>query len=309
VIDLLILNGSRAGACLWLSDVPTVLGRSPEAHLRIDDPWISNMHALFELRGDDLWVVDLGSRNGTFVGPERVEEARVAVGTVLIFGRTEVRIEPHDAASDRLVAPARTPVHYETVSATIRTDRPAAVLEHSRLSASGLDPYRFALRPLALVRLSLGIPPGAASPKAETLHAALDLAARVARRHGGRATRLGSSASVAIFGFGGPAPDDAKRALQTARAVRDELHALTPGLSLRFGVDAGPALAGMVSGLDGSEIIAFGDAPDRVEQLALLAAPGEILVGPGVPLGADPGLEQAAERSPPSVGGLRRLRA
>jgi pSer/pThr/pTyr-binding forkhead associated (FHA) protein len=86
VVDLLVLNGSRAGARFALPDVPTVLGRSPEAHLRVDDPWISNMHALFEARGDTLWVVDLGSRNGTFVGEERVEEAQVGVGAVLAFG-------------------------------------------------------------------------------------------------------------------------------------------------------------------------------------------------------------------------------
>jgi hypothetical protein len=227
---------------------------------------------------------------------------------VLIFGRTEVRVEPHDPASGRVVAPARTPIHYETVSTTVRTDRPAAAVDRAQPSAAGIDPYRFTLRPLALVRLSLGILPGAASPRAETLHAALDLTARVARRHGGRATRLGSAAAVAIFGFGGPAPDDAARALQTARAVRGELLALTPGLSLRLAVDAGPALAGMVSGQDGSELIAVGDAPDRVEQLALLAAPGEILVGPGVPAGADPGLTPAPDVALPAVLGLRRLR-
>jgi pSer/pThr/pTyr-binding forkhead associated (FHA) protein len=120
MFDLVVLNGSRAGARYALPDVPTVLGRSPEAHLRIDDPWISNMHALFEARGAVLWVVDLGSRNGTFVGTERVTEAPVALGAQLAFGRTEVLVEPRSAGEGRVDAVTLTPARFDPSTLTTR---------------------------------------------------------------------------------------------------------------------------------------------------------------------------------------------
>jgi adenylate cyclase len=91
--ELFVINGVCAGTVFFLPDVPTVLGRSPEAHLQIADPWISSMHAMFEWRGPDVWVIDLESRNGTFVGDERVHESKVPPGAVLKFGKTEVRYE------------------------------------------------------------------------------------------------------------------------------------------------------------------------------------------------------------------------
>ncbi len=121
---LVVLNGSRAGARFELADVPAVVGRSPEVQLRIDDPWISNLHALFELRGSALWVVDLDSRHGTFVGTARVGEAQVRVGEVLAFGRTEVRIDPPGLGEGRGDAPARTPARFDPTTLTTRAARP-----------------------------------------------------------------------------------------------------------------------------------------------------------------------------------------
>jgi pSer/pThr/pTyr-binding forkhead associated (FHA) protein len=118
VVDIVVLSGSRTGACFGIPDVPIVIGRSPEANVRIDDPWISNMHALIEPRGDDLWVVDLASRNGTFVDAERVSEARLVPGTALAFGRTRVELRTRTAASARDSEPMRTPIRLDPVSVT-----------------------------------------------------------------------------------------------------------------------------------------------------------------------------------------------
>ncbi len=140
MIELLVLNGSRAGARFTLPNVPTVVGRSPEAHLRIDDPWISNLHALFEQRGAELWVVDLGSRNGTFVAREWIAEARVTVGDVVAFGQTEVRIEPLGAGEGRAEDATRTPIHTVAVNATARTILPTSESPKGDLPAGKGDP-------------------------------------------------------------------------------------------------------------------------------------------------------------------------
>src|SRR6266704_3458087 len=122
VLDLLVLNGSRAGVRFTLTDLPVVLGRSEEAHLLVDDPWISTLHALFERRGDAHWVIDFGSRNGTLVGGERVLEAQLVAGATIEFGRTRIRVERHDELLEPTAAHARSPGRARALKATVRLD-------------------------------------------------------------------------------------------------------------------------------------------------------------------------------------------
>ena len=112
--ELFVVNGICAGTVFFLPDVPTVLGRSPESHVQVTDPWISSMHALFERRGEQLWVVDLDSRNGTFVDEERVHEAPIGPGTKLRFGKTsaELRARPEALEPQGLLADQRTIIRY-----------------------------------------------------------------------------------------------------------------------------------------------------------------------------------------------------
>jgi len=100
VAELFVVNGICGGTVFFLPDVPTVLGRSAECQIQIADPWVSSMHALFERRGEALWLVDLDSRNGTWVNDTRVRESRLAPGARLRFGKTavELRDEPRPAA-------------------------------------------------------------------------------------------------------------------------------------------------------------------------------------------------------------------
>ncbi len=90
--ELFVVNGICGGTVFFLPDVPTVLGRSAECQVQIADPWISSMHAMFEKRGSQLWLVDLESRNGTWVNEHKVNEAPLAPGYRLRFGKTEVEL-------------------------------------------------------------------------------------------------------------------------------------------------------------------------------------------------------------------------
>ena len=114
VAELFVVNGICGGTVFFLPDVPTVLGRSPECHVQVADPWVSSMHALFERRGDQLWVVDLDSRNGTFVGDERIQEAPVDPGARLRFGKTgaELRVRPRVSEPPSLLSDQRTVIRY-----------------------------------------------------------------------------------------------------------------------------------------------------------------------------------------------------
>jgi len=100
--ELLVVTGVSAGTVFFLMKDPTVIGRSDGCDVIIPDPWISGRHALVERRGDETWLVDLDSRNGTFVGGRRIREARVADGAEVSFGRTAGTIR----GAHRTTAPA-----------------------------------------------------------------------------------------------------------------------------------------------------------------------------------------------------------
>jgi pSer/pThr/pTyr-binding forkhead associated (FHA) protein len=113
-----VLTGPCAGACFSIPDVPVVVGRSLEANFQVDDPWISNMHALIERRSGELWVVDLGSLNGTFVDDRPITEARVEVGTALAFGRTRLELRHRNASLAVDTKAMKTPFRRPHVSVT-----------------------------------------------------------------------------------------------------------------------------------------------------------------------------------------------
>jgi two-component system cell cycle response regulator len=88
---LYVVQGSLAGAVVPLDRDSLSIGRGPHAELRLHDEGVSRMHARLEHTTGSVTLVDLGSRNGTFVNGERIEEPRglldtdqIAVGTALL---------------------------------------------------------------------------------------------------------------------------------------------------------------------------------------------------------------------------------
>jgi pSer/pThr/pTyr-binding forkhead associated (FHA) protein len=64
-----------------------VVGRDPEADIRIDEPLVSRAHARLEARGGAIYVVDLGSTNLTRVNGEVVAERELCDKDELQFAR------------------------------------------------------------------------------------------------------------------------------------------------------------------------------------------------------------------------------
>ncbi len=90
--ELFVVDGRCGGTVFLLSGERSVVGRSPDCEVSIPEPWISSRHALVERRGEELWLVDLDSRNGTWLGEQRVREARLRDGDLVGFGRTNARV-------------------------------------------------------------------------------------------------------------------------------------------------------------------------------------------------------------------------
>lgn len=70
---------------------PVVIGRSAESQLVVRDALISRQHCRIEPYRAGWRVVDLGSRNGTLMGLDRINERKLAEGDLLRVGRSEIR--------------------------------------------------------------------------------------------------------------------------------------------------------------------------------------------------------------------------
>jgi pSer/pThr/pTyr-binding forkhead associated (FHA) protein len=66
-------GGGRAGESFLLSRDRTLVGRSPECEVFLDDVTVSRRHAAIGRNGDRFTIEDLGSLNGTFVNRRRIE--------------------------------------------------------------------------------------------------------------------------------------------------------------------------------------------------------------------------------------------
>src|SRR3954466_14403748 len=77
-----------------LGTEPVTVGRSAECAIRSDDPRVSRLHARFYVEQGALWVEDLGSSNGIFVGPNKVQRAPVPTGEIILVGSLLIRLLP-----------------------------------------------------------------------------------------------------------------------------------------------------------------------------------------------------------------------
>ena len=88
---------------LTLDRAGSVIGRG-DADIRFDDVYLSPLHARFELRDGELWVRDLGSRNGTWCYLD--QPTRLTDGDVILVGSQVLRFRrlgypgPHPRDSD-----------------------------------------------------------------------------------------------------------------------------------------------------------------------------------------------------------------
>jgi hypothetical protein len=69
------------------------IGRLESSHLRLDDASVARMHAVIEIAGSDVRVIDLGSATGTLLNGRRVHRNAVLKhGDALAFGPYRVEI-------------------------------------------------------------------------------------------------------------------------------------------------------------------------------------------------------------------------
>ncbi len=87
-----LVEGGRQLRRIAVHPLPFRVGRSHGLSLYLASESVSKEHAEIELRDAQLWVRDLGSKNGTFVNSERVDEARLREGDIVHFAQVELRV-------------------------------------------------------------------------------------------------------------------------------------------------------------------------------------------------------------------------
>jgi len=91
--QLVVADGPDAGQAVPLGSEPLLIGRGTDAAIRLDDDYVSTRHARVATNGEEWFVEDLGSTNGTYVGSQRVTTPTpVAVGTPIRIGKTVLEL-------------------------------------------------------------------------------------------------------------------------------------------------------------------------------------------------------------------------
>jgi serine/threonine-protein kinase len=90
-ISLSFLSGPREGTEHTLRHASLLIGReggNSGAAIELAETQVSRMHAMVEVRGDRFVLRDLESKNGTFIGSDRVKEVEIHHGTEFQVGGT-----------------------------------------------------------------------------------------------------------------------------------------------------------------------------------------------------------------------------
>lgn len=92
---LVVTHGALANTRITLGNQPLLLGRADDSTLVLTDDYASERHARLSRRGDDWYVEDLGSTNGTYLDRSKVTTAvKVPINTPIRIGKTVIELRP-----------------------------------------------------------------------------------------------------------------------------------------------------------------------------------------------------------------------
>ena len=121
---LVTLNGQRLAPSYPIRADGLTIGRSDARDVILFDPAASRNHMRLEMVGNDVWLRDDSSGNGTFVNAHRVREQCLRHGDRVRVGSTEFRFEILDGTK---VAPSTLPPAPREERIVRKLDRAPAV--------------------------------------------------------------------------------------------------------------------------------------------------------------------------------------
>src|SRR5690606_34514045 len=84
-----------------------VVGRSSELDMVLVEDMVSRRHAKLTVTGDQIFIQDLGSTNGTFVNGEKIKRARLQEGDRILIGTSIIKLVATDASAGPADAKAK----------------------------------------------------------------------------------------------------------------------------------------------------------------------------------------------------------
>jgi pSer/pThr/pTyr-binding forkhead associated (FHA) protein len=88
-----VVEGANAGETVPLDHAPILIGRGSDAAIRLDDDYVSTRHARIASSGDQWFVEDLGSTNGTYIGSHRLTQpTTLTLGAKVRIGKTTLEL-------------------------------------------------------------------------------------------------------------------------------------------------------------------------------------------------------------------------
>lgn len=114
VVLLYFRQGDESWQEFILEEGESIVGRGEECELKIDDKEISRNHLKLLKSGDDVWVMDMNSENGTRLDGVHIQASRhvsVRVGQEIQIGHVVLKIQIRDQISQEILQ--RTEPHPE----------------------------------------------------------------------------------------------------------------------------------------------------------------------------------------------------
>jgi pSer/pThr/pTyr-binding forkhead associated (FHA) protein len=170
---LYVERGPGAGQLLEVKQGTIVIGRASVSDLRLQHPSISRRHAQVRRIGDQFFVKDLGSQNGSFVNKTRIaSEVEVKIGDTLALGNALLRLRGPMQKGEKPAAPstgkarvstavvARPSSHTSGPARTVNPNRMVKIAVFAGAIGFGLA----AVLAFALIRLATGSPSASEKP-------------------------------------------------------------------------------------------------------------------------------------------------
>lgn len=108
MVNLITFSRKGARKDFALGSSPMIIGRKPEADIRIPVGEVSRAHCEIRLQGGKILVKDLGSSNGTYVNDQKVSEASLKAGDHMRVGPVQFTIQV-DGKPERISPPGAAP--------------------------------------------------------------------------------------------------------------------------------------------------------------------------------------------------------
>jgi pSer/pThr/pTyr-binding forkhead associated (FHA) protein len=91
---LVVTSGDHHGTRFRLNENETTIGRGGDNDVVIDDDDVSREHASVRLSGNDWYLTDLDTTNGTLVNEHRISRHKLHSGDRIVIGRTNLAFMP-----------------------------------------------------------------------------------------------------------------------------------------------------------------------------------------------------------------------